>query len=320
MKKVCIFMMLLMAVVIGCSKSDTVVDKATDTYVTVGLKATGEIHITSSALSKASATSSRDLYGVSVYKMVDGRKYNYACGVFDDISLASVKLHTSDVYTITAALVPKGKDIVAIIAGTEENAAWELPFTHTKEDKRLPLNELIYDTTGDLNLEIGRVVPNGKSKADGYNMSNISFYFAKLENYQPTETSVSVNLNMLRYNFGTEFRFKSDEYSKYSRIRIAFNPDRTWGNYEVHYVDVNPDAEYSTITISPILVGSVSETGSMKIAVGTDENNTEFFYGDLEFERNKMYHITVTPPDDSVNNGLNITKDVSDMTDVDKTI
>ena len=136
-------MMLLMAVVIGCSKSNTVVDEATDTYVTVGLKATGEINISTSSLTKAAATSSRDLYGVSVYKIVGNTRYNYACGVFDDMSLASVRLHTSDVYTIAAALVPNGKDIVTILAGTEENAAWELPFNHTNMYKTLPLNELI---------------------------------------------------------------------------------------------------------------------------------------------------------------------------------
>ena len=317
MKKFFAQIALLVLVVVGCTKASySVVDET----VMVSLNASGELAITSSTLSKASATSSRDLYGVQIYKVdKNDNKSQYCYGLFDDISLASVSMRTSETYEIEVSYIPGGKDIVKLIEGTEAYGSWEIPFNQSNWEK-IALNEITYNTTGKIfNLNHGQVVSSGQERTYGVHRSGISYYYAVVENYKPTEDNTTLDLNLLRYNFGMEFKFKSADYADYTSILVQVDPEYSAG-HESFTVTVNQEQEYSTVTISPMLMFICTNTDCVKVSIGTSEKPTLFYYGDIDVERNKMYHITVTPPDDSVNSGLNVTKESSEMTNENKTL
>ena len=313
MKKFLAILPMLMLILFSCEKS---VVEPTSKEVLVGLKPCGEISIATSPLSKATTTNSRDLYGVQIEKLLEnGSKAHYAYGLFDDMSLAQVKMYTSDTYEVKVAHIPYGKDIVKLNSGTEELGDWEVPFNNS-DWKKVALNEFTYDKTSELfALANGMVVPTGGDRTDGSHRSGISYYYGIAEEYTPAETNPVLNVNLLRYNFGLEFIFNSAEYSDCSTILIQL--DTQASVHESHYATIT-SSDSTTLSISPVLLGS-PVANSLNISIGTDADPTAFYEGQITVQRNEMYHITVKRPDESVTSGVDITVDGTKMKDVDKT-
>ena len=312
MKKFLAILPMLAFAIFSCQKSDV---EPVSKEVFVGLKPCGEISVTTTPLAKATATDTRDLYGVQIEKIIDGSgsKTHYAYGIFDDMSIAQVRMYTTDKYEVEVAYIPDGKDIVKLNGGTEELGNWDLPFNNSLWNV-VALNEFTYDKTSELfSLDKPWVISEGGERTDGQHRSGISYYYALIEEYTPAETNPVLNVNLLRYNFGLEFIFKSEDYSDCETILIQLDTDASV--HESHYAAITPSSEYSTLTISPILLGNVR---TVNISIGTDADPTVFYDGQIAVYRNEMYHITVNRHDDSVTPAVTLTVDSDDMTDVNK--
>ena len=316
MNKITFFLFSLCALIMGCTKVN---DLSTHDLIEVRIHPTGEIAVSETALSKASATESRDLYGVQIEKVTSTGTIHYCYGLFDNMSLAVVKMYADESYVVEVGYIPNGKDIVKLLEGTEEYGSWEIPFNNSNWNK-VALNEFTYDATSEIfHLEYPFTVTNGMTRTDGPHRSGISYYYAKSDNFTPTENNHNLNVNLVRYNFGLEFKFKSSEYSGVSKVKIQVDPEYASG-HETFYVDINPDAEYSSIEITPVLLSYCSVSDSVSISIGTDDEPTQFYTGAITVERNKMYHITVTPPDSSIGSSVTVQTENTPMTDVEQNL
>lgn len=287
--------------------------------VTISFATSGDLQVDVTPLTKATATESRDLYGIQVYKLVDGSKIGYAYGLFDDLSYAAITMYTDEVYKVEAAYIPNGKDIVKLVDGTEDYGCWEVPFNQSQWDK-VAINQFTYISNANLfALTMARVVRDGEQRADGYHRSGINYFAGVVEEYAPSETSPTLTVEMLRENFGFEFKFKSSEYTRYDKVLIQIDPDATYA-HESFYVDIDQTKEYSAITISPILMGRGLGHDNVSVCIGTDDNNYEFYNGKIRVERNKMYHITVTPPEGTIGGAISLSVDNTAMADENTTI
>lgn len=314
MKKFLCILPMLMIVFAACEKEFV---ESVDEEILVGFTTGGEISVMSSPLSKGG--SSTDLYGVQIEKVYeDGSKTHYCYGLFDDMSLAKVKMYPTDKYEVKVGYVPNGKNVVKLIEGTEEYGSWEIPFNNSGW-KKIALNEFTYDKSSEIfHLEYAVVVGNGGSRTDGPHRSGVSYYFAKVDEYTPTAGNPVLSLNLLRYNFGLEFIFKSSDYAGYDKILIQLDTD--YSTHESFYATVDQTKEYSKLTISPILSGSYNPDNSIKFTIGTDADATAFYDGQLSISRNEMYHITVTRPETATSSSMRLTVDNAAMTDINKTI
>lgn len=306
MKKLLFYFTIVMTL-LGCNnKIGEIVES--EEFVTVRLKATGELIETQRPLTKSSQQSG--LYGMQI--TISNSEEKVAYGVFDNLDNMVIMLPKNKKFDIEMTYLPNGKEDIYY---HENYDCYEFPLM-TKGWGASPLNTLIYSKNEYLcGLSSGSNVKTA-NRANSIHLE-VDRYYGYYSNYTPSENGV-IYMDMKRMVFGLTFRAKRVEEKQYDKILIQIDADATLSNYpKNYYIYMNQNESVSELVIPFICLSSIGpgeREEYIMIGIGTDEKPGEIFYGEIKVKRNTMHIYEFDAIDnESVSNGLQSNIDSTPM-------
>ena len=332
MKKILLLVALVTTSLISCSESKNnepiPEPNIEDEFITVSLKAGGELIGTESPLNRAE-TNSRALYGVQIcispdkimdYSLETATKI--AFGVFDDLKYAKVDLPKNKKYIIEVTYIPYGKDVIHYHT---DKKCWEMPF-NTFSWSASPLNEIQYSTSEYIYcLAMGANTPvgSGNNRGDSWHLE-VDRYYGVLLGFEPTNDNNIATIDMKRTVFGLTFNAKKSIEKNYDKILIQLNADEHFlggSGPKKYYLTMDANESVSQLVIPYICLwypglSVVDETylEEIVVSIGTDERTDEIFYGTIKVKRNTMHTYDFDAvPQLLTKSGINVTIDPTPM-------
>lgn len=253
-------------------------------------------------------TVSTDLYGIQIYSMpAKGGTYTpYAYGLFDDISAISIKLLEGYTYKFVCTMVIDGKKKI------QHSYVYYDPFYISNEGNG-------YFSSIENKFTIGKgyfysIDKGGTNLAKdskSYDRPNTDRYYGEISNYTPSDNS-SVSINMTRVSFGakviaeglTEGKI-TISLEKAPAITITYPKTETediftFKNPYPHGIQWTGSAYTETIPVSI----TWEKADGVIVPLATQN---------VTFTRNILTTITIKVSDNTINNGINITQDKTEM-------
>jgi hypothetical protein len=190
MKKIVLFA-LLCSLCYGCATEEEILPAETaapQEYAIVSLGMGGEITSEEQPLPTRAETSSRDLYGVQVFRGSN----SYAYGLFDNADSMRIALLKGSSYKFICTLVKNGKDLLR----RDVNWSYSRPFSSVCR------NQFVYSTSN-----YGTYLGSGTAiLTDGTTVQypQMDRYYGELDNYTPTING-TIALPMKRTAFGIKY-------------------------------------------------------------------------------------------------------------------
>lgn len=330
----------LLFIEIGCSKEGVLplTSPDTETHTEANIQSDSvliEINPIFNISSEPMSTraSNNDLYAVEVSKQnyFTNELGNdwigttiYACGYFDDLSKAVIKLAKRDKYGVTVAYIPNGKELI-----------YQYPDGHYGAPCDTGLNSAINQVVYASGLNIYSNCQTSSHKDNLWN--SIERYQGVTINFDPkTNTSVSVKLYKMVFGFKFEI---SDFHS--GVVTIAGVPNMSGHTYNIypdengngfldiaiespaiptagdinHYTQLYPDDPYGeNYEQVDNYVQSLFDGGSTQLHIQytTDKGEVINLYNNINFEytRNTKYKLSFSL-EDAIKNG-GITTDINE--------
>lgn len=170
---------------------------------TISLKMGGEVTTSESPLARAE-TASDDLYGVQVYRKINGNgSYDYfAYGLFDNVGDININLLEGSTYKFEVVLVKKGKDLIH-----EPENGFQYPF-YRGSSSSVTINSFYYSSSSASNyrdnaLHYG-VISTSELSRDNVKYPEADWYYGELENYTPTVNGTVV-IDLKHTVFGLQY-------------------------------------------------------------------------------------------------------------------
>ena len=168
---------------------------------TVSLKMGGEVTTSESPLARTE-TESDDLYGVQVYKKINGNgSYDYfAYGLFDNVGDININLLEGSTYKFEVVLVKKGKDLIH-----EPENGFRYPF-YRVSGSSVVVNNFYYSSSSyykDNALHYG-MISVSKYSSEDVKYPEADWYYGELENYTPTVNG-TVEIDLKHTVFGLQY-------------------------------------------------------------------------------------------------------------------
>lgn len=272
----------------ACSNEDEVEpneqQKPKEYLVSLGF--TGEINVTESPLSRTETEEKTDLYGFAVYSCpnIEGQtEYaDYAYGLFDDISLANIKLVEGYKYKFITTMIVNGKNVINCSAGQ-----YSFPFMINLK------NSFTLSNSWPSYIEMRQSLNPPRSKADRY--------YGELE-FIPSEENTKAEIYMKRTVFGAKFIAKNLTEGKLT-IEIEDGASTTLTPEE--------DIDESVYSMQSVAMAFAMEDYSEKANVSIKWEKADGVViplGDhqITFKRNKLTTITIKVSDIASDNDVTI--------------
>lgn len=286
-----IFAIIFAFTLFSCQKEITVDNE----YVTVSFNTTLEGVSLQDEIPFTKASEENGLYGVQVNvcdSEYDGFSYSekYCYGIFDDISILQIKFKRNEKYVIRIDYFPNGKNEIPYTTNGYsplQVMPWHISVPAT-------LNEIVYSN----NYCLDYICCYWAVTCDRYSYWN--------ENFIPTDNA-SIPINLLRMNAGITIDLSEVEGQEYSLINMSFNG---------HTFSANVSNGDTQIVIENIMLDmnqyvgiekSIPDLFYYECIIGTPEQPTLFYKGQLEVRRNTMRTYAVRLEADMTTNGINVT-------------
>lgn len=241
----------LLFIEIGCSREDALplTTPHTETHTEANVQSDSVLigispifNISSEPMS--TRASNNDLYAVEVSKQIyytNELGYDwigtitYACGYFDDLSKAVIKLAKRDKYGVTVAYIPNGKELI-----------YQYPDGHYGAPCDTGLNSAINQVVYASGLNINSNCQTSSQKDNIWN--SIERYQGVTINFDP-KTNTSVNVKLYKMTFGLKLEI-SDFHS--GVVTIAGMPNMSGHTYNI-YPDENGNGFLDVAIESPTI-------------------------------------------------------------------
>lgn len=295
--------LLIIPLIWACSNdSEDIVEPDTNKEYIISLGLTGEItDITESPLTRATPS---DLYGIQVYSTPNGEKKEspYAYGIFDNIGNITVKLLEGYNYRFECTMVVDGVNKIINLDGK-----YYLPFSLKGDDYVKPtLNGFIYDKGVYFSL-LGIGAAQLKEFKKPYEVPQTDRYYGEYSNFKPKKDG-TLTINMKRTVFG--LKVIAEDLSDgelvismpYALDLFISHPNTTIENI-LTFKSVSKAYHTENYTeLMPVIFSWKRSDGAI-IPIASKE---------IAFKRNKLTTITIKVGDTSINNGLNIDKELGE--------
>lgn len=294
----------------SCSSDDSDIEpsvpqKPKEYMVSLGF--TGEITISEGPLSRVSGN---DLYGIQVYSCPDSSTdyANYAYGLFDDVSSATIKLLKGYKYKFIATMVVDGKNKIK----KSYDGKYFQPFGYVTQPSIT--NSFIYTTKESLIEAFG--ITDGYSYLSSdkeYSRPNTDRFYGEQSDYVPTENG-NISINMLRTVYGLKVIANNlTEGTLNISMDGAPQMNVIYPNSEIEdiFTFCYVSKAYSSDGYSETVATSFTWTRNDGVAIPLGTH-------DITFKRNKQTIVTVEIGDASVDNDLNLSLESDGMTEGDK--
>jgi len=280
----------LMIGLFACAKVNTEPE-----YVSVVFNPTYEGMELISEMPLTKAVEPNAVYGVAVYKLADNNNSlsyadRYCYGFYDDISLLEVQFKRNDRYCIMMQYFPNGKNDIPNFGEADAKFFGVTPW-HISSD--IEMNELVYSTQS----TIQGILFETYFPYVQYGYMN--------ECFVPT-TNTSIPVHFYRLNAGLTIKFEVVDGFSYESVRL-FGGDGTTYTADI----ANGERE---IVINNIALGwktdvtkELCDIYPAHYEIGTPDNPTMFFNGDIELKRNTMRTYTIKLQGDNVIGSMNVT-------------
>lgn len=307
MKKI-LFLAMATLLIAGCSEGeDSPINPQpgpVKEYI-INLGFSGEItNIEESPLTKAFGN---DLYGVQVFSMptteTDARKYKaYAYGLFDDKTKMTIKLLEGYKYKFVSTMVVDGKSELIY------RSNYSLPFNVEGSPKSELNNVFTYTTNkGMYMLDNGAAT---MSDGESYNVPILNRYYGELIDYIPNENK-RASIYMKRVSFGAEVILEGFNEGR-AIIAIKGAPI-----LEIKHPEVKINKIFTFNGRSSITNWTQDDyTEKIPVSISWEKKDgavVPLVSQDITFKRNKLTTITVKAKDNSVDNGVDVTEDKTEM-------
>lgn len=280
MKKYIAIFVLLTAALCACSKEASVTEPE---YVEISVRSFIEgIELTSESPLTRTCGSSYDAYGIQI-NTGDGTKPYYS-GLYDDISLCkSIRLIKGERYWINSVYIPNAKKYQSGIGKPGNYPFCPWPSENTRTFSKFEFNKDYYNSV--INFE-------GFSHdllGAGYNGAtrDVDYYIFTIRGYV-AEEGKSLDINYLRYNADLTINFVGG--AEYDKVKVS-----TEDTYYCKTISLtNGEGQY---TIPNHMIFYLRGEEDIRIIVSTEDGNTIFYDGNVQFKRNthRVYTLSLDP-------------------------
>lgn len=250
---------------------------------------------------------SNALYGIQVNEYVTGHEndiYNtehYCYGYYDDISKLQISFKKNHKYFIRIDYFPNGKKDIYKFGHD-----WGSPFSVTPylpDSSPIPFNKIQYSTQFDLGY-IGMPCVATKNYHECYGFYQaIDRYMYFNGEFVPTDDS-SLSVHFLRMNAGLTIKLEKVDGYNYDQVQIYesdFSPIYT----------ANVKAGETEIVIDKIVLGleywdGIPDLYYVDYKIGTPQNPSLFYRGNIELKRNTMRTYTIRLANDLTSTNMNV--------------
>lgn len=222
-----------------------------DEYVTVSLKAVGEI--TSVVSEPIKAGESTDLIAIQVYKYENEYSSSYyAHGLFDDMSNAAIRLKKDDRYIFAVMFVKDGKNV---LAESEWYGFCVSPFIDNNSQYSLKLNE--YDYNKNTYFEMKWFIPAylyWQLKDNAYRSAPCDALIG-MSNERNPYTAIpngSVSVDMKRVSFGLRLNIDWGDAPTNAKLKMSLGGSGDFApivNLEHNSTETTYESMYTHATI-----------------------------------------------------------------------
>lgn len=313
MKKI-LFLMMFVLVMTGCSKNSIIesnpfpnnpdIQENQEFDISLGLSYE-DVDIEESPLSKANITNSNDIYAVQVYSTAIGsnKRNYYAAGLFDNKSDMKIKLLAGYKYDFECTLIIDAKNIL-YSSGLDYSYPFDMANTRS-----ILNNAFTYSST----MFFYSLRSSGiKTKDNEFiKKPEIERYFGDYYSYIPTENA-SITIELKKAIFGIKV---IAEGLLEGAIKITIGQQSV-----IHYITYpEVDTQYTpSMDMGNKLGEEYTNTELTEITwLKSDGTPILLMSKDITYKRNKLTTITVKVKDGSTENGMNISKENTAMTNGD---
>lgn len=276
----------LMIGLFACAKVNTEPE-----YVSVNFKVTyeGLELVSESELTKA--VEQNGIYGVAIKEYVNNNPELYCYGLFDDISQLQVNFKRGERYSIMIDYFPNGKNELVHNGNVYETTMSITPWHNAPS---VVLNQIVYSTTH----TVSEILFSYYQPYDRYGYVNY--------NYVPTDNS-PLPVYFLRLNAGLTVKLETVE-------GFVFETVRMYGGYTAVTYTADIAGGADEIVIDKIALGwngvdwsnGICDLYNVHYEIGTPDNPTMFFDGDIELKRNTMRTYTIKLESDMTTNAMSV--------------
>lgn len=315
MKKCFVLLSSLIALFCACNKEKETTE--TEEFVSVGLIVkTENVSFDSEYPLSRDGTENPKIYGLQIEECDNisdtWPRHSYCYALLDNIQDIVINFRKNKRYMIRVDYFPNGKNEIAF-KGTEYGSPFQR-FPSISHSEPIPFNKIIYDTEDGLycihDMGIHTISSSPYSAGTDCLSCHFERYVYTNWNFIPKDDS-PLEITLSRAVGGLTFNFEKVDGFEYSNIIVEIASVQ----YPVNFIN-----ESSLVIPVLTLWGShdYSETTvdlvSTKASIGTEENKTEIFYGDIEIKRNTMRVYSVKlQPESSTHNPLSITEESNEM-------
>lgn len=295
MKKIYLTLLVVLATMLYACETEQ--GQGEEEFVTISLRAGGELKETQTPLTRGAE--SRALYGIQI-NATDGKdEIVYAHGLFDDLANVTVQLAKNKTYNMDMTYIPNAKDVIHYYGDKDPSQDyWELPF-NSAGWTNTPLNVMQYGPNQSFTfLSGGENTPKGYGNDRSHSWHNeVDRYYGVLKNYVPKEGGTAT-ISMKRCVFGLTFRANRIDGQEYKKLLIQLDADADCLSLypKKYYLTIDQTTATSELVIPLICmwepglaIQSNDYTESFKISIGTDNNPSEIYFGDITIKRNTMH-------------------------------
>ena len=233
------------------------------------------------------------LYGIQIREYVNENSIHscvrYCYGLYDDISLLTISFRRNHKYFIIMQYYPNGKK--------------DLPYETdgyspiTVHDGKPKLNTIYYSQ--DTGMDALHSAPS--TFCDVYTYWNESFY---------AKENSAIPIHFYRMNASVTFEFEKVEGNDYEEVVVR-------GYEKTYTLGLNGESNEIVIDNIPFSISTwgigLPETKKDMVSIGTRENPTQFFYGEIELKRNTMRTYMIKLENNIVTNSVSVSYDDGEL-------
>ena len=302
MKKILGLAIIIMAV--SCTQKQDIMDE----YVSISFKPTYEGLALCSESVLTKSVEANGIYGINVrecdadYPNQLSLSEKYCYGLFDDIQLLQIKFKRGHRYFIRMDYFPNGKNEIV----HDNNNVYELPLKVVPgvDIETVELNKIEYSSSHDIGYLCGFDITH-KDYDFGYagQLLPCDRYMYWNANFV-AEDDTAIPVNFLRMNAGITIKFETED--DFDEVQLFYNESSPL--YVTTILGNNDE-----IVVPKIALGvsswnnGISELYTFNYKIGTADNPSLFFDGDIELKRNTMRTYTIRLQADVTTTPLSVT-------------
>lgn len=258
--------------------------------ISIGLNLKGELSVSQTPLKTGEAEDS-DMFGIQFYDVND-KPYAFVVG--DDFSRLSIDLIKNKPYKVKVTYIKNAKELLYYSTDDQE---WGIPL-QTWGRSGTGLNKVYYTSANELSW-ISHVGVQPQDLDSG-TYAELDRYYGVLESFTPTEDTESLTVDLKRMIFGLKLRLDVQELEDQDLDLLRFSVNTHNGGkvfslpvsdglgiLEIPYLTIAvPGCESCNVALDFALDTDYEE--DISISIGTYDNHTRYFDGNISVQRNKM--------------------------------